>query len=60
MPHLVFLCEPYRFFVLKSSIIALSSGNTAYSRLSLASSASRSLIRRSSEASKPPHFDFHL
>src|SRR5690606_16332113 len=58
VPHgLALLLRPYSFFAIRSFIAALSSASSAYIRLSLAFSASRSLTRRSSEASKPPYFD---
>src|SRR5690606_26110839 len=61
VPHgLALLLRPYSFFAIRSFIAALSSASSAYIRLSLAFSASRSLTRRSSEASRPPYFDFHL
>src|SRR5690606_15868255 len=61
VPHcLALLLRPYSFFAIRSFIAALPSASSAYIRLSLAFSASRSLTRRSSEASRPPYFDFHL
>src|SRR5690606_15762295 len=57
VPHgLALLLRPYSFFAIRSFIAALSSASSAYIRLSLAFSASRSLTRRSSEASRPPYF----
>src|SRR3546814_3006360 len=61
VPHrFALLLRPYSFFAIRSFIAALSSASSAYIRLSLAFSASRSLTRRSSAASRPPYFDFHL
>src|SRR5690606_32575368 len=61
VPHgLALLLRPYSFFAIRPFIAALSSASSAYIRLSFALWASRSLTRRSSEASRPPYFDFHL
>jgi len=47
------------FFAIKYFIAALSSASSAYIRLSLLFSASSSLTRFRSDASKPLYFDFH-
>src|SRR3546814_20014709 len=61
VPHrFALLLRPYSFFAIRSFIAALSIACSASIRLSLAFSASRSLTRRSPEASRPPSFDFHF
>ncbi len=52
--------RPYNFFSIRSFIAALSSANSAYVRLSRAFSASNSFTRRSSDASSPPCWLYHL
>lgn len=52
--RLALLLRPYNFFAIKSFMATLSSASSAYIRLSLAFSASRSLTRARSEASMPP------
>src|SRR5690606_30708461 len=59
-PHrLALLHRPYSFSAIRSFIAALSSASSAYIRLSLAFSDSKSLTRLRSDASIPPYFDFH-
>src|SRR5690606_5649327 len=57
---LAFLVRRQSFFSIRSFIARFSSARSAYMRFSLLFSASRSFTRRSSAASSPPYFDFHL
>src|SRR5690606_5074080 len=60
VPHgLPLLRRPYSFFAMRSFMAALSRASSAYMRFSLEFSASSSLTRRSSEASRPPYLAFH-